>query len=432
VTLSSAKPLMKRGHLPFLTVRERGEAGRVVWFGVHRQTGQLTIQIMRDLFKRCLVWANGFALYAEYPRSILLFMDDFGTSDRTYLPYWHYRTLNEQDISRNIIEPLKKYQARLNLNIVSGYVDRKTRSIVSPWKQKVIDEIDGETVHDYISAKRGLDAGLQEGVFEFQCHGYTHMLPDLESPPGPFWEAAMDGTGTLGFDYEFGDPVRNKEIPAITQKFLLARGLEYIKQDFGVTPLFVINGGHAWSHSYPNNSPRIAAGMGFGLSHFNSPGYLGSDMVIPSMEPVVKRSGWQYDEELAGGDIPWTIDAPFFLIFHDRDVSLDPRALERLLAGLGEKTRYMSANEYCAYLHTQVSKVEESGHSLCLAVDYDCHYCRYFDSKTSSWTMHLSDDLRSRLKDNPPEKQILIIPPGLGQHRICVGQTTSEEKKYEK
>jgi hypothetical protein len=40
------------------------------------------------------VWAIGYALYAEYQKSILLFMDDFGISDRTYLPYWHYRTLN--------------------------------------------------------------------------------------------------------------------------------------------------------------------------------------------------------------------------------------------------------------------------------------------------------------------------------------------------
>ncbi len=307
VTLTTAQPIITRGHLPFLTIREFENAGRVAWLGTHRQKSQINIQIMRDLLKRCLVWANGYALYAEYQKSILMFMDDFGTSDRTYLPYWHYRTLNEDDIRQGIINPLKKHGALLNLNIVSGYVDRKGKRIVSPWKQKVIDEIDGETVHDYISAKRGLDAGLRAGVIEIQSHGYTHMLPDLESPPGPFWDAPMDGVGTLGWDYEFGDPVRKVEIPAITQRFLLARGLEYIKNDFGVTPVFVINGGSALSLSYPNNSSRIAASMGFGLSHFNSPGYLGMDIVIPSMEPIVRRSSWHFDEKLTGN---WTFHGP--------------------------------------------------------------------------------------------------------------------------
>ena len=424
VTLTSATAIVKRSHLPFLTVREFKNAGRVVWLGVHRQKAQINIQIMRDLFKRCLVWANGYALYTEYPKSILLFMDDFGTSDRTYLPYWNYRTLNKDDIHQGIIKPLKKHSAVLNLNIVSGYVDRKTQKIVSPWKQKVIDEIDGETVHDYISAKRGLDEALREGVIEIQSHGYTHMLPDLESPPGPFWMAPMDGEGTLGWDYEFGDPVRNTEVPAITQKFLLARGLEYIRKDFAVEPLFVINGGHAWSHSYPNNSPRIAARMGFGLCHFNSPGYLGKDMVIPSMEPVVLSGGWKYDQKLTGNDIPWTIDSPYFLIFHDRDVSMDTNALENLLTNLSDDIRYMSANEYCGYLHALVAKSTENHKSLCLTIDYDPHYGKHFDSHESRWTLHLSDVTRSKFEEITPEKKTIIVPKGLGQHNVCVGTVT--------
>jgi hypothetical protein len=168
VTLTTAQAIVTRGHLPFLTIREFENAGRVAWLGTHRQKSQINIQIMRDLFKRCLVWANGYVLYTEYPKNILLFMDDFGTSDRTYLPYWHYRTLNEEDIRQGIIKPLKKHGAVLNLNIISGYVDRKTQKIVNPWKQKMIDEIDGETVHDYISAKRGLDEALREGVIEIR------------------------------------------------------------------------------------------------------------------------------------------------------------------------------------------------------------------------------------------------------------------------
>jgi hypothetical protein len=415
-----ATVLGKRGHLPFLTAREFQNRGRVVWLGTDRNSIQINNQLLRDIFKRCLVWANGYALYAEYPHSVILFMDDFGTSDRTYLPYWHYRTLNEEDIREHIIEPLKKHQAVLNLNIVSGYVDRHKQRIVNPWKQKVIDEIDGKTVHDYLSAKRGLDAGLQEGVLEIQCHGYTHMLPDLESPPGPFWTAPMDGIGTLGFDYEFGDPVRKREVPAITQKFLLIRGQEYLKRDFGVTPLFVINGGSAWSRSYPNNSARIAAEMGFGLSHFNSPGYLGKDLVIRSMDPVVLGGSWQYDKSLTKEDLPWTIDSPYFLVFHDRDVSIDAGAVERLLTNLGKGVRYLTANEYCGYLHTQVGRVKDKDQPLSLYLDFDEHYCQYFKSNSSNWTLHLSDHMRSFLKVNLPEKETITVPKGVGQHEVQV------------
>ena len=280
----------------------------------------------------------------------------------------------------------------------------------------MIDEIDGKTLHDYVSAKKGLDAGLKEGVLEIQCHGYTHMLPDLDSPPGPFWTAPMDGTGTLGFDEEFSDRLRNREVPAITQRYLMERGLENIAKDFGVVPLFVINGGSGWSRSYPNNSPRLAAGLGFGLSHFGTPGYLGRDLVINDMAPVVPQGSWQHDRKPpTPDDVPWSTDGPYWLIFHDRDVSLDPTSAERLLTSLGSAVRYLSANEYAAYLHTRVEREDQAPS---LAVYYDEHYCKYFGTHESKWVLHLSDELRRNLKTGAPEKQTVTIPKGVGKHVV--------------
>src|SRR4030042_698560 len=93
---------------------DQGSDGRrVPWPDAHRASARIGTQILRDLFKRSLVWAPGYALYAEYPKSILLFMDDVGTSDRSYLPYGHYRTLNEQDIRKGIIEPLRRMSCSL-------------------------------------------------------------------------------------------------------------------------------------------------------------------------------------------------------------------------------------------------------------------------------------------------------------------------------
>jgi hypothetical protein len=100
---------------------------------------------------------------------------------------------------------------------------------------------------------------------------------------------------------------------------------------------------------------------------------------------------------------------------------MDPKALERLLTQLGDGTHYMSAAEYCGYLHTKIAKTEVTNHSLCLTVDFDSHYCQYFDSHESKWTIHLSDHIKSQFEDAVPEKRTIVIPKGLGQHTICIG-----------
>ena len=415
VSTEEAIAVVSCGQIPLLTVREISGGGRVAWLDADRASARIAVPILRDLFKRSLVWAQGYALYAEYPKSILLFMDDFGTSDRSYLPYWHYRTLNEEDIRKGIIEPLQRHQAVLMMDVVTGYVDRKARRVVSPWTQQVIDEIDGKTFHDYVSAKRGLDAGQREGVLEIQCHGYTHMLPDLESPPGPFWTVPMDGNVPHGFDEEFGDNLRKKDVPAITQRFLMERGLQYLREDFGVVPLFVINGGSGKSLSYPHHSARLAAEMGFGLGHFNAVWWLGEDLAL-AMEQVVRSGSWAHDRSLAVANIAWTIDAPQFLVFHDRDVSIDITSVDRLLTKLGPGIRYMTANEYCGYLHARAQ--HDGGSSGALVLHYDEHYCRYFADHPSTWVLHLSDDTRRELNTSVPEKRAVTIPKGTGRHVV--------------
>jgi hypothetical protein len=408
----------RRGADAFLTVRELAGGGRVAWLGADRPSMQIGLQVVRDLLKRSLVWAQGYALYAEYPHAVMLIMDDIGTSDRTYLPYWHYRTLNEEDTRRGLIEPLRRHKAVLIQDVITGYVERKTHRVVVPWTQRVTDELDGRTLHDYPSAKRGLEAGLRAGVFEIQCHGYTHMLPDLESPPGPFRTVPMDDKVPSGFDVEFGDSLRKQDVPAITQRFLLQRGLEYLRKDFGVEPLFVMGGGGGWSRAYAHHSARIAAEMGFGLGDLGGmQRYLGRDLVIANMAPIVLRGSWAYNKPLPL-HIPWTVDSPSWIVFHDRDISLDITAAQRLLESLGPGVRYMSANEYAGYLHAQVEGEPAAGALVALRLRYDDHYCRYFATHASQWTLHLSDQARSKLGGSCPERRLINIPQGLGPHRV--------------
>jgi len=422
VMVRGATVVVRRGTLPFLTIREYDKGGRVAWIDAHRPSAQLARQIVRDLFKRCLVWAQGYALYHEYAKSIILEMHDAGASDKTFLPYWHYPNLTEEQIRDRIITPLKRHQAVLAQVVNTGYVDRKTERILNPWKQeRVLDELDGKTIHDYASLKRGLDAGLREGVFEIQSHGWTHMLPDLDSPPGPFWKAPLDGVATLGWDNEFGDRIRDREIPAATQKMHMERSIECLREDFGVTPLFIRPGGGEFSQTYANHTGRIAAQLGFGLARLSSPFYLGRDLVV-ALGPVIAQSTWAYDRKLSAADIPWTVDGPFFLAFHDRDVAMDAGAVERLLGSLGDDVRYMSPDEYCGYLHAEVERAPAAGNGLALTVRYRQPYGRFFASHSSVWTLHLADETRRWLKESLPEKQTIEIPPGLGPHTLRAGE----------
>jgi len=420
VEAGGAMVVATRAGLPFVAAHACESGGRVVWLNVHRPSAQLGKQVVRDLFKRALVWAQGYALYKEYARSLILFMDDMGTSEKTYLPYWHYRTPAESEIRQGLIEPLKRHHAVLVQNVNTGFVDRKTQRVLNPWLQeRVVDELDARIIHDFRSTKRGLDAGLREGVFEIQSHGWTHMLPDLDSAPGPWWTAPMDGIGSLAWYNEFGDRLRNREIPAATQRFHLARSLEDIRRDFGVTPLYLNAGGGAYSQGPAQHTMVIAAQLGFGLSKLGAPCYLGRDLAV-ALGPVVLNGGWAFHRRLTAADIPWTVDGPYFLTFHDRDLAMDPNSIARLLEDLGPGLRYMSANEYCAYLHARVERDLSARGSLAVAVNYDDHYCRHFASHGSSWTLHLADETRQWLEKPVPEKQTIEFPKGLERHTVVV------------
>lgn len=174
----------------------------------------------------------------------------------------------------------------------------------------------------------------------------------------------------------------------------------------------MIAGGGQFSTSYANHSRRIAAQMGFGLGNFRGPDFLSHKLVVP-LHPIVGFGGWSHERKLTFKDIPWTIDGPYFLTFHDRDVSLDPGSLARLLDDLGSQVRYMSANEYTAYLHAGIRG--DPSEPLAFLLEYDEHYCRYFATHPSSWTLHVADRLR---QPGEPEKRLLELSPGLGRRSV--------------
>lgn len=430
-TVDGTTTLVRRGDQPFLTAHQVPAGGRVVWLGTHRASNQVAWQIARDLLKRALVWAQGYALYAEYRRAVILFMDDMGTSDKTYLPKWSYLTPTEETIRTHLIEPLKRRGAVLVQNVTTGFVDRKSQQVLVPWKQThVNDDLVPGRVHDYASAKRGLDAGVREGVFEIQAHGWTHMLPDLDSPPGPFWSVPPTSIGQVNWFQEFGDPVRKIEVPASSQAFHMRRAIEGLRADFGVRPLFLMCPGSGRGKTFANHTARIASEHGFALSWLGQPQFLAPDLVV-SLLPVLTKETWSVEKKFS--DIPWTVDAPYYLLFHDRDLSLDHGWVERLLLHLGPGIRTMTADEYAGYTHAEVAlsatlPAKHSPTSFALSVDYDPHYCRYFGKHDAAWTLHLSDETRQAVgtargkkASSLAETSTLKVGHRVGRHLIRIG-----------
>jgi hypothetical protein len=225
-------------------------------------------------------------------------------------------------------------------------------------------------LQDYGSTRQGLLAAVAAGVLEIESHGWTHMQPDLDSPPGPWWDADLDGEASaIGWYEEFLDRRRGGEAPALAQLFHLKRALDYLSEDFGERALSIRAGGGAWSRSYANHTGRIAAQAGFGLfeagTEFNF--YLDRDMVL-DMAGAIAGASHGHEQALHAQNWHAHLDGPIMLTAHDRDIALQSDFLDRLWR---------------------------------LAFHLDEPYCDYFKKHSSSWQLWLTGRLQQQLKSAP-------------------------------
>ena len=390
-------------------MHDLGSGNHAIWIGsdylqfVHYQA-------LRTVLRRALALAVGYQIENEWSKEAILEMDDVGCAPNSWLEHWHYPTLSQQQMERLLIEPLAKHDARLTINVCCGFVDRDQRAIVPSFQQVFTDAFG--TKQDYISTRRGLDEGLRRGVFEVQSHGWTHMQPDLDSPPGPWWDAPLyEEKAEVGWYREFEDVRRGKEIASSIQRFHLERAIEWFKREFGVTPLSLLAGGSVFSKSYTNDTTIIAARLGFGW--FGE--YQGPDLAI-EMFPLV------YNQ--FGG----TADAPLVIWIppdgHDRSISQHPEEFPKIFDQLiGWRT--ISMNGYVAYMHAKVASA--GGDSLLLTVSYDDHYCSYFRDHPSQWRFEIpgATGVKNITVDGIAQSVtfhnglgIIDIQAGLGEHCI--------------
>jgi hypothetical protein len=252
VEAQAAEVLITQGKHPILTLSHPADGTSAIWMGVSPALMALRDSpYWRKLFFRSLVWSLGFVVQPDldYSRRLVVTFDDWGAAEKSFsaLFNWHFPTLSEQQVRERLIAPLQKHHAVAVADVVDGFVNRKTQRIESPWVQKFTDGLG--MLQDYTSTAKGLKAALAAGCLEIASHGWTHMQPDLESPPGPWWTSDLTGEASaIGWVAEFEDWRRKKEIPAIVQLTRMNYARQALHQDFGQFPLSLLPGEYAWSN----------------------------------------------------------------------------------------------------------------------------------------------------------------------------------------
>ncbi|HKX00828.1 MAG TPA: hypothetical protein VJN43_24005 [Bryobacteraceae bacterium] len=435
VELQGAQVLLRQGRHPMLTVRQPRPDTAAVWMAAPSFAALRDSPYWRGIFYRSLLWGLGYLVQPDqdYAHRILLMCDDWGAADKSFLSYWRYQTVTEELMREKVIPALARRKAVVSANVVTGFVDRKTQRVISPWTQKFTDAYG--VLQDYTSTRRALKAAEAAGVLEIESHGWTHMQPDLDSPPGPWWTADLDGEASAGGWYEeFGDTRRGTEAPAVAQLFILKRSLDYLREDFGARPLSVIIGGGAWSKSYANHSARIAAQAGFGLFDINERYfYLDHDLTL-DMAGISTGKTHAYDRQLRLEQWPPHPDGPMVIVFHDRDISLQHDFVERFLAAIPAEMSFVSMNQYIGILHTAIAAQDGEGWQFQFRIVDP--YGAYFATHASNWRLVLADPLLERIRSvpavtvtldrRPPARVstsalgtqplMIEIPPGTGEH----------------
>jgi hypothetical protein len=448
---SKTTVLGSQGQWPQLAIRDLSESTKAVWIGGNRDVVFSQSPIMENILRRAITYCMGYSLYKTYPNTILLRIDDMGCSQEAYLPAWHYSQLTKEQIESSIIQPLVEHNATLAVMYLTGYPRHIEQAVLESWTLDWVDPYG--TRQNLTSNYLGILEGISQGVLEIQSHGWTHMQPDLVSPPGPWWDNP-GGTewSNEGWYREFYDTRRGEEIDVATQELHFDYSIQYTQEAFDTFPLSFAPGGDAISGRPSEiNVPatytyKLAALEGFGLaSDANGYYYLGppGDIVISQMRMtrtyyLNRVSDIRTRLKAYGG---W--DIPIMLVFHDRDIVLDPGYLDTYLNQLEAPATstenavqdYMSNNEFIGYLHAKPSALSST---LGFAFEYDSHYCKYFATNNSTWTLQLSDSMLAKFRNLGKidimvdgtykttidastyfsETQTLTIPQGIGTHTI--------------
>ena len=432
---SAAQVLATLAGHPQLVVTDLKDDVKTVWIGGGRDwLGKH--HVIRKIFRNALVYCLGFGLFNDnFDNAFIFIMDDMGASEHAYSLRWHYPTPSKETIVKYLVEPLEQYGFVMVQNVTPGYANPVTRMVESPWAREKFTDPFGN-VQDYASTKEGLDEGLRRGVFEIHAHrAWTHVSWDLDSPPGPWWDAPIDGERAHpGWYQETYDERRGTPVPSNDMLFIYKVGRDAVERQFGVTPLAVTV--RPRTGLYDDNG-RLAAIAGYGVGRWQ---YVGTDYVIQfSIDQMVPDRFVCHDLDLVEktdseitsptNDVQRAATAALLAAKVVGGRRIDLRSREWIESRKDKK--WIGYNEVCAYVHSNID-IQVAG-ALTMLLDYDSHYCRYFSNHKSTWTIELSDRYRKKLGRNatiiidgksktmaPTRSQAIDIPAGVGRHRVVI------------
>lgn len=398
---SKVTVLASQGNWTQLAVRDLSDTTKTVWIGGNRDNEFDLSPVMANILRNSIAYCMGYLVTKTYPNTVMLEMDDPGSSASAYLQSWHYPVLTKAQIEASIIVPLQLHNATLAVMYVPGYAESVDNSTLKSWTVDWVDPFGTE--QNLTSNYLGILEGMSKGVLQVESHGWTHMAPDLAG-----WYDNSTEWANPTWYVEFYDERHNQSVDAATQNQHLNMSIQWIQEAFGTWPLSFVPPEYGISGSpSPGNVPanytyRLAALQGFGLAiDENGYYYLGKDMVLASM-----RMTRTYSLDNVSGirqrlEEGW--DVPVEAYFHEKDIATGtPGFLSSYLNKLeasGNSTEtpvqhYISQDEFIAYLHSQISTA-----NLTFTFEYDNHYCKAFDNYSSSWSLELTDSLLTKLRN---------------------------------
>jgi peptidoglycan/xylan/chitin deacetylase (PgdA/CDA1 family) len=404
--------LASQGDGAAITYRQVSKGTSAIWIGGDPNTALHRYPVLARIIRRAIVQAVGYSVYKTFPNTVYFRMDD--PSATAMYENWHFPALSETEIKVWIVEPLRKKDALLSVNMNPGRVRADKKMIEPTWRGVHTDELGDR--HDLDSNARGWKAGIDAGVIEVQNHGWTHMNANLH----PYWTADLSFKLQGRWGSEFYDRVRGKEVPGTVQLIHMKRSHEALVNQWGKRPLYFRAGQGAYSVSYPNHTARWARRAGYGMMR---PFWLGDDYII-NLKPFLFRPR-DGDENFAIPD-----ERPLEVGSHDFDVYKDHDFVKKVLDRYLPANRFIGQNEMIAYLWAETA----AGPGAKIEFNYHPVFCAFFNENESSWLLHLSDQTREILAGSKGElvvdgvarrlngaeyfKEIIEIkiPKGAGSH----------------
>jgi hypothetical protein len=104
---SEVTVLASQGNWPQLSVRDLSDTTKTVWIGGDRDEEFHLSPVMANILRNSIAYCMGYLITKTYANTVMLRMDDPGSSQTAYLQGYHYPQLTQDQIEASLIQPLQ-------------------------------------------------------------------------------------------------------------------------------------------------------------------------------------------------------------------------------------------------------------------------------------------------------------------------------------